>query len=173
MMPSITEGSVLSDKAQKTILLKHAKRLVSRVTSPLRLSKLTETCVMLMQLSNQVECLSGSDKKRLVVTTMLLAAQEVCDDDGLLETIILATIPELIEWLIVADRRQLTLNPLVVQMAKASTWCCSAKEPVPPTQTPIVFNPPADQATSGSAASDETHLLHLVDLADGYLHEVN
>jgi hypothetical protein len=115
----------------EVVIMQHGANIVQRLTAGLTLNNVTQVCIHAMQLANEIEGLTGADKKQVVIAAMLQAARKIDPrDDGaisaqaVLETVLVETLPGLIDWLIIADRQQLSLNPVIEETVERIPHMC-------------------------------------------------
>lgn len=141
---SLTSAMLELDRIKKAeaVLIKHAALIAARLNKQLTLANTTEICVHAMQVANEFKQFNGADKKQLVIAAMLTLAHRIEPDPdnttstrAIIETVLVHTLPNLIDWLIVADRQQLSLNKTILKTANTIKSrcmpCCSSTEGPP------------------------------------------
>lgn len=100
------------------------KVLAKQYSSALCMANLVERLVSVMQWVEKIKYLTGPQKKAIVLRT-LLAAADMIPGETPMEQVIELALPAMVDWLVVADRKGLRLNPQLRPCVQKCKGCFS------------------------------------------------
>jgi hypothetical protein len=119
------------DVSPNTMITDLSARFARQYSSPLTMKNIVERTIAIMQWVESLDnSLTGPQKKQLVIDVLVKAA-DALPRESVTEALIEAAIPPMIDWLVVADRKGLRINPQLKPCArKCRGWfarcfsCC-------------------------------------------------